>query len=117
MPLACYFVVVCVGLLVRWFVLACYCDALRRPAIVAERAQPAQQLKRTGCGQQCTCKAICTGLAGVRAAASFAAHVLASNCRCPLLQKFYSDPDRYAYSFQHYVLLSRVQEVGGRHVQ
>ena len=30
------------------------------------------------------------------------------------LQKFYSDPDRYAYSFQHYVLLSRVQEVGGR---
>lgn len=32
---------------------------------------------------------------------------------CPL-QKFYSDPDRYAYSFQHYVLLSRVQEVGGR---
>ncbi|PRW45341.1 deoxycytidine kinase [Chlorella sorokiniana] len=27
-----------------------------------------------------------------------------------VLEKFYSDPDRYAYSFQHYVLLSRVQE-------
>ncbi|KAI7842119.1 hypothetical protein COHA_004312 [Chlorella ohadii] len=27
-----------------------------------------------------------------------------------VLEKFYSDPDRYAYSFQHYVLLSRVRE-------
>lgn len=29
-----------------------------------------------------------------------------------VLQKFYSDPQRFAYSFQHYVLVSRMAEVG-----
>lgn len=43
--------------------------------------------------------------------------ILPLNCCLPLPQKFYSDPDRYAYSFQHYVLLSRVREVGGQLLQ
>jgi hypothetical protein len=30
-----------------------------------------------------------------------------------VLEKFYSDPRRYAYSFQHYVLMSRMEKVGG----
>ena len=31
-----------------------------------------------------------------------------------VLEKFYSDPHRYAYSFQHYVLMSRMKKVGAR---
>lgn len=29
-----------------------------------------------------------------------------------LLDRFYKDPQRYAYTFQHYVLLTRMQKVG-----
>jgi deoxyadenosine/deoxycytidine kinase len=30
-----------------------------------------------------------------------------------LLDRFYSDPERYAYTFQNYVFMSRVLQVGG----
>ena len=30
-----------------------------------------------------------------------------------LLEKFYSNPERYAFTFQNYVLLSRIARVGG----
>jgi hypothetical protein len=33
-----------------------------------------------------------------------------------VLAKFYENPERYAYSFQHYVLISRMQQVRRLHL-